>query len=203
MATKEAITAAEVSDWFRSCRTSPPSAEFCEHVAARFTKMKWPSDPDVRKPQPVSDGWPYWWEFDEVTKAAKSLRESVPQMLRHWETRRLREPAGYDAIYKLSEALTVALPYIDFPLGPVERASGQKKPKDWHIVALVIWNCIMEAPDRPTSPSVSRKAVMVRVIRSALHRMGYKLADLGGISQHLTRWNARYGLTGLREPKSN
>jgi len=204
------ITAAEVGEWFRSSKTRAPSAAICEEVAAWLTRMRGPSDPEDDRTsldsatQPIDDD--RWWDFDSATKAAKILIESGPKMLKHWDGLRWAPETrpGYEAIDKLGEALAVALPYIEFPFGQCEPALGRKKPKDWHVPAVLIFGIIVKALGQSFgTPRLSRNAVMVRVVRSALLRIGYENVKVGTISQHLTRWNAKYGLPGLSEHKAS
>jgi hypothetical protein len=177
--------------------------------------MRWRSEPKHdgtsrdSASQPNSASQPSdddrWWDFDSATEAAKLLIESGPKMLKHWEGLRWAPETrpGYEAIDKLGEALAVALPYIEFPLGQYEPALGRKKPKDWHMPAVIIFGIIASALSQSLgNPRLSRNAIMIRVVCSALRRLGYYV-EVGAVSQHLIRWNAKYGLSGLSEHKAS
>jgi hypothetical protein len=172
--------------------------------------MRWPRDSEDDRTlldsasRPVDDD--RWWDFDGATEAAKLLIESGPKMLKHWEGLRWAPETrpGYEAIGKLGEALAVALPYIEFPFGEYEPALGRKKPKDWHVPVVIIFGIIASALSQSLgNPRLSRNAIMIRVVRSALHRMGYRYVEIGAVSQHLIRWHAKYGLSGLSEHKAS
>jgi hypothetical protein len=196
------ITGAEVRGWFARGRKPPPSEDACFEIATRLTKTRWKSDspmpaiPDnmwwVRAyPCPVWFPEPYvadpWWNPEEAAAAAKALLEDVPAMLWHWhrmqtapETLPGQKPArlrgGYDAIERLRIALDAALPYIEFPVGEYERQDRRKakRPKDWHLPAIVAAHFIGKAL---CSESTARDSVRVRVVTTALGRMGYSVEN--------------------------
>ena len=136
-----------------------------------------PDDVDLWWDSPV-------WDLEKAAASAKALLNDVPAMLWHWhwmqgtrvETRPGQKPArlrgGYDAIERLRVALDAALPYIEFSVGEYERLDPRKakRPKDWHLPAIVAAHFIGKAL---CSESTARDSVRVRVVTTALERMGY------------------------------
>jgi hypothetical protein len=118
------ITAAEVQEWAgRSSKVKLGQAQ-CSEIAAGLTRLRWPGDPPAvpgspwltKEPEPEPDRW---WDFEAATEAAKLLNHSIPRMLSHWEGLRWAPETrgGYDAIKTLGEALSTAMPYVEWPLG--------------------------------------------------------------------------------------
>ncbi len=201
------ITAAEVREWFgNSGKSKLDEAQYSE-IAAGLTELRWPADPP---PSPDSRWIPKeievdpnrWWDFRAATDAAKLLMGSVPPMLSHWDGQRWAPDtrAGYDAIKSLGDALSTAMPHIEWPFGHYERQIRPKGSKAWHTVALlvarlVIW-VMVEAGH--ADPGITRNSVVVRVVRKALIRMNFpnfQMITLTAIGAHLTRWDKRFGLT--------
>ena len=97
------ITANEVKKWFGSSRKAQLDDPQYEKIAVGINRLRWPCDPAPPEPPllpsrgSVSDR--DYWDFPAVTKAAKTLLDSLPEMATHWrgllwapETR-----GGYDA----------------------------------------------------------------------------------------------------------
>lgn len=140
-------------------------------------------------PEP-DDVDPWWdcpfWDSEKAAASAKALLDDIPAMLWHWhrmqETRFETLPGqkpmhlrgGYDAIERLRVALDAVLPYIEFPVGEYERQNPRKvkRPKDWHLPAIVAAHFIGKAL---CSESTARDSVRVRVVTTALERMGYSV----------------------------
>jgi len=197
------ISAAEVRDWFGpSPEAELGNAQYRE-IAAYLTKIRWPSDTGpLFQPCPVateSDESDRYWDFDAVFDAAKSLHDTLPAMLRHWDGL-LWAPetaGGHPAIKELQDALTVALPYIQWPFGKYERQTGRKKPKDWHLPAVMVANVVIKAMIEAgyNDPGITRNSIVVRVVRNALIRMRVlNEITIGAVGAHLTRWDKKYGL---------
>jgi hypothetical protein len=196
------ITPADVREWFGS--RSRPNEALCDEIAGRLTKMRWPSDPpdDPDSPwlqceilEPDTDRW---WDFEGAADAAKTLLASVPAMLSFWDQLRWAPEtrAGHEAIKALGGALSLALPYVEFPFGKYER-QVRKRPKNWHVPAIIIASFIREAliQSGRGAPALTRNSVLVRVVRQALVRMEYP--NIGtvtptAIGAHLTRWADKY-----------
>jgi hypothetical protein len=107
---------------------------------------------------------------------------------------------GYDAIEKLGEALSTAMPYIEWPLGHYERQTRPKRPKAWHTMALIVARLVIGVMVEAghNDPGISRNSVVARVVRKALIRMNFsnsQMITLTAIAAHLTRWDKKYGLT--------
>lgn len=205
------VTPDEVKEWFGRSRKAQLHEERYGAIAADITALKWPGDP----PPPTDAPWlvkgtpdsdkDRWWDFEAVAKAAKLVLASLPAMRRHWNGLRWAPETrgGYNAIEALEETLKVALPYIEWPFGEYERATGRKTPKEWHIPSIILAGMIIrtmvEAGNR--SPAISRNSVVARVATKALIRMGFqKELAQETVSMHLTRWDKKYGLTpnGIR-----
>lgn len=203
-ASSRIITAAEVRDWFGKSRKSLLGDTQYREIAAFLTKIRWPSDTGpLFQPCPVvveTDEADRYWDFDAAFAAAKLLLESMPAMLRHWngllwapETR-----GGHPAIKALQDSLTVALPYIEWPFGEYVRQTGRKKPKPWHLPALMVARVVVKAMIEAghDEPSITRNSVVVRIVRTALIRMGFlNEITTSAVGAHLTRWNKKHGLT--------
>jgi hypothetical protein len=202
---KTAITADEVRQWFgSSCGLQLGDAQYDE-IAACLTKWRWPSDPPdspwLPKEEIETNPNP-WWDFQGASDAAKTLLASVPAMLSHWDGLRWAPEtnAGYEAIKTLRNALSVAMPYIEWPFGQYERQTGRKQPKAWHIPAILVAQVIVKAMIKAghDEPGITRNSVVVRVVRKALIRMGYpdpEMVTTTAIGAHLTRWDKKFGLT--------
>jgi hypothetical protein len=201
------ITAAEVREWFGDSSKSKLDEAQYRGIAAGLTKFRWPADP----PDPPGSPWlpkkseadlNRWWDFKGTTDAAKLLFDSVPLMLLHWEGL-LWAPetrGGYDAIKKLGEALSTAMPYIEWPFGHYERQTRPKRPKAWHTMALVVARLVIGVMVEAghDDPGISRNSVVARVVRRALIRMNFsnsQMITLTAIAAHLTRWDKKFGLT--------
>ena len=199
------ITAAEVRGWFGSSPKSRLGATQYREIAAYLTKIRWPSDTGpLFQPCPVAvepDEADRYWDFGAAFAAAKLLLESMPAMLRHWngllwapETR-----GAHPAIKALQDALTVALPYIEWPFGVYERQTGRKKPKIWHLPAVMVANIVIKAMIEAghDDPGITRNSIIVRVVCKALIRMRYPhvhMITASAVGAHLTRWDKKYGL---------
>jgi hypothetical protein len=205
-ATSRTITGAEVVGWFAPCRPPKPDAALCAEVARRLTQMRWPGDvPSPPLPELDDDSNPYW-DFQAATDAAKTLRDSVPAMLQHWEglkwAPKTRE--GHAAIKALGEALELALPWVEWPFGKYERKSPLKRPrpKDWHTPALMIAHIIAEAlitTGRRKPGLLAANSTTVCAVRKALMRMGYPDIDQRTIAAHFARLAARGYLAAGRD----
>jgi hypothetical protein len=205
---KRAITATEVREWFgSSCRAQLGDAQYGE-IAAYLTKWSWPSDPPNPPSSPclpkdeIETNPNHWWDFQGASNAAKTLLASVPAMLSHWDGPRWAPEtnAGDEAIKTLSDALSVAMPYIEWPFGQYERQTGRKQPQAWHIPAVLIAHVIVKAMIKAEhdEPGITRNSVVVRVVRKALIRMGFphlEMVTASAIGAHPTRWDKKFGLT--------
>jgi hypothetical protein len=144
------ITPAEIKLWFgNSSKASLSETQYSE-IAARLTKCRWPSDPpsDARfQGTIVEDNSNDFWDSQAATKSAKMLRDSIPAMLSHWERLRWASEtrAGYEVIKVFGDALSNAMPYIEWPFGRYERRTSRKKLKDWHMPAVIFANLIIDA----------------------------------------------------------
>lgn|GEM_PF-3069521 len=201
------ITATEVKKWLGSSKASILGRSQYREIAAGLTKLKWPGD----LPSPLGSPWfqkepeidpKRWWDFEAATEAAKTLLKSAPAMLSHWEGQRWAPQSrdGYDVIKALGNALFLAMPYIEWPLGYYEHRTRSKRPKPWHTMALVIARLVINVIVKAghNEPGITRNSIVVRIVRNALIRMKLpdaKMVTLAAIGAHLTRWDKKYGLT--------
>ena len=193
-----------MQEWFGKSRNHKLSATQYREFAARLTSFRWPGDPPdppdspwlIKEPEPDPDRW---WDFDGAFDAANLLIKSAPAMTSHWrklewapETR-----GGTQAIETLEKALVAALPYIEFPFGAYTRQTGHKKPKPWHMMAVMIACHVIKAlsdAGQP-NPAISRNSVAARVVQRALIRIGFvRTIEISTIAQQLERWDKQYGL---------
>jgi hypothetical protein len=199
------ITGAEVKGWFgNSCNARLGCAQYGE-IAACLTKFRRPSDtPDFpRFPKDAIEArLNRWWDFKAASDAAKTLLDSVPAMASHWDGLRWAPETcgGYEAIKTLGDALVIALPYIEWPFGHYQRQTGRKRPKAWHIPAVLIAHVIVKAMIGAghNEPGITRNSVVVRVVHKALIRMRFPDSEMitaTAIGAHLTRWDEKFGLT--------
>jgi hypothetical protein len=146
-----------------------------------------------------------WWDFQSAAAAANRLLDDLPRMLRHWDRLRWAPETrdGFEKIKALGDALSLALPYIEFPLGKYERATHhtRSRPKPWHIPALVIANIVVEAliKSGAHSPRTTRNSTVVRIVRAAFVRMDYQnigMITTDAIGAYLTRRSAKFGNFG-------
>jgi hypothetical protein len=204
-ASSRTITATEVRAWFGKSRKSRLGDAQYREIAAYLTKIRWPTDVDgLLGPQPPTDKLESndYWDFDAAFAAAKLLLESMPAMLRHWngllwapETR-----GGHPAIKILQDALSIALPYIEWPFGRYERQTGRKQPKVWHLPAVMVARVVVKAmiDAGHDDPGITRHSIVVRVVCKALIRMQYPhvhMITASAVGAHLTRRDKKYGLT--------
>jgi hypothetical protein len=204
---KRTIIAAEVQEWVGKPSKSMMGKEQFREIAASLTSYRWPADP----PPPPGTPWVpreiepdpnRWWDFEAVTEAAKTLLRNAPAMLSHWEGQRWAPQTrnGFDVIKALGDALFSAMPYIEWPFGYYERQGRSKRPKPWHIMALVIARLVITAMIEAdhNEPGITRSSIVVRIVSNALIRMGFpnaKMITPAAIGMHLTRWNEKFGLT--------
>ncbi|MGD0187801.1 MAG: hypothetical protein ABSC25_21495 [Roseiarcus sp.] len=198
------ISAAEIGDWLKSSRTPALSASRCEEVAERLNKMRWPSDPPP--PDSINEaGDDRWWDFRGATKAAMTLRESLPAMLAYWEGQRWAPETrgGYDAIKALSDALDGAMPFIEWPFGVYERrktpCARRRDLDDWHFSAILIFKWAAQAMlmDGRALRSLHRNSVVVKAVHRALVRMGFPNMEMvteSAIAKHLSKNSEMFGL---------
>ncbi|MGC2222380.1 MAG: hypothetical protein WA624_08430 [Methylocella sp.] len=133
------------------------------------------------------------------------MNAAIPAMLSYWdglqwapETR-----GGYEAIKALDTALSLALPYIEFPFGKYERKTHRHRPKDWHMAAIVIARIFIEAMIKSVgkTPSLERKSRLIVVVNEVMRRMNYKSVTDSAISRHLIRRIERSSGSMLPEVK--
>jgi hypothetical protein len=211
----------EVLAWFKNHRQPWPSSAHCDAIADRINRIAagpWTDeeydaaiDAEIAKfyaaagvqrppPAPEADVREYW-DFNEVTAAAKTLLAAIPNMRDHWtrlewapETR-----GGTSAMDTLAEALTIAMPLIEWPFGRYERVSGQKKNKDWHFHALALAPLILRAMQNAGHQrlSLERNSIAVKILQQALNRASDRIVgiDEPAIAQFLKRWKGWRGLT--------
>src|SRR3954449_12082236 len=77
-----------------------------------------PTRPD--SPCPPKEEFPNGsWDVQCASAAAKKLFDSVPAMISHWDRLRWAPETcgGYQAIKTLEAALSLAMPYIEWPFG--------------------------------------------------------------------------------------
>ena len=182
-------------------------------------RRKWP--PPVRN----DDAW--WDQLDDVVRRAqtaaaalKALEGTLPatlELLERWQRdEQLRQELGlwlqreqlqwvpktdaYEAVIALSKALARALPHIKFPFfRAFERKDHRQKrrPKNWHLPAVLIANIIERAliqSGRRTTSTTSGDSTVVKVVRNALARMGYGEIEPGTIAARLTSWKNNQAL---------
>jgi hypothetical protein len=200
------ITAAEVRGWFGASSNALLSEVQYSEIAAYLTKCRWPSDPPPSPDAPglskiIESGSDDYWDFKAVTDAAKTLRDSVPAMLSHWEGLRWAPETreGYEVIKGLGEALSAAMPYVEWPFGRYERQTRRKQMKDWHGPSVLFANRIIDVLVRAghNNPGITHNSVLVRVVHSALIRMKFPNPEMitrSAIGMHLTRWDEEFGL---------
>jgi hypothetical protein len=192
------ISAAEVKAWFGHHAKARLNETQYGVIAEKLNKFRWPTDPVERTAQASPDVDRYW-DFRGAHKAAKLLLAAMPKMKRHWQalTWAPETREGYSATVALERALQDALPFVEWPFGPYQRAIGRKRRKEWQVPAVLVAKLLARAMVAARrKPSLARNAVLVRVTRQALQRMGYNLINVGtsGISAHLTRRDRQYGL---------
>jgi len=100
----------------------------------------------------------------------------------------------------LGEALSTGMPYIEWPFGYYERQSHPKRPKTWHMMALLVAQLVIRVMVEigHEDPGITRNSVVARVVRKALIRMNFpnsNMITLTAIGAHLTRWDKSFGLT--------
>jgi hypothetical protein len=199
------ITAAEVESWFGRSKKLKLRPEKYSEIGAGLTKMRWPSDPPASKGRSrlgkneKSAGG--FWDFEAATKAAKTLLDDLPAMLLHWKDPEwsAHNRAAYAAIKSLEEALSTAMPYIEWPLGQYSGQTGKKRPKDWHMHSVLIAKLVMQAlvDAGEHKPGHTHNSLVVRIVHKALVRMGFPHSEtlsLDAIGMHLARWDRKYGL---------
>ncbi len=176
----------EVKSWFENFSQAHLSHAQYSDIAVCLTKWRWPSDqPDAGgSPSIDTDSDPEsWWDFRGASDSAKMLLDSIPAMLSHWEGLRGAPQTrdGYEAIRSLEAALSIAMPYIEWPFGKYERRKGPKRPKAWHLPAVLIAQVIINAMVKAgnNSPGISRNSVVVRVVRKALKSNGIPRSENG------------------------
>ena len=201
------ITAAEVREWFGNSRTVQLSDVQYREIACRFTKIRWPQDPPAAPDSPwvpskKMDDPDRWWDFQGCSEAAKKLLGSLPAMTSHWDSLRWAPEtrAGSEVIKTLTDALSAAMQYIEYPFGYYERQTGRKMPKAWHTPTLIIARIIIDAMVEAghEQPGISRNSVVVRIVLKALIRMRYpdvEMITATAIGTHLERWDRKFGLT--------
>ena len=192
------ITPAEVKAWFGQRANARLSEAQYRSVAEKLNTWNWPRDPVERRVPTPSDDDSYW-DFRGAIKATKFLLAAMPAMKTHWQrlTWAPETREGYTATVALEQALQTALPFIEWPFGPYQRAIGRKRRKEWQVPSVLVAKILAEAiVESRGNPSLGRNAVLVRATNQALGRMGYNLTNVGisGISAHLTRWDRQYGL---------
>jgi hypothetical protein len=198
------ITAAEVESWFGRSKKLKLRPEKYSEIAAGLTKMRWPSDPPASKgrsngrSQKSASGF---WNFEAATKAAKTLLDDLPAMLLHWKDPEWSADnrAAYAATKSLDEALSTAMPYIEWPLGRYSPQTGRKRPKDWHMHSVLVAKLVMQAlvDAGEHKPAFTHNSLVVRIIHKALVRMDFPNSgtlSLDAIGMHLARWDEKYGL---------
>jgi hypothetical protein len=198
------ITAAEVETWFGNSKKLKSRPEKYGEIAAALTKMRWPSDRPASKlrsnlgrSQKNASGF---WDFKVATKAAKMLRDDLPAMLLHWKDPEwsAHNRAAYAAIKSLDEALSSAMPYIEWPLGPYEAATGRKAPKAWHMPSILIAKSVIDAlvAAGHDAPAITHNSLVVGIIQKALIRMQFpqsRTLSRDAIGAHLKQWNNKWG----------
>ncbi len=202
--TDRTIKAAEVKTWFGKSRQAQLADAQYSEIAARLTQYRWKNDP----PDDPNSPWlpkltkaddREWWDFKASLEAAKTLLESAPAMLRHWESLQ-KWPAtrdGYETIKKLSASLSEAMPYIEWPFGKYERQTGMKTPKIWHAPVFAIARLIISAMVAAghANPAITKNSVVVRIVQSAMIRMEHDPIQLTTIAAYLVRLDRKFGLT--------
>jgi hypothetical protein len=173
-------------EWDRSAPTSPPKLG------------EWQAKPDTDDDQ--------WWDFQAASDAAKLLLASTPRMLQHWDGQQWAPETrdGYKAIKALEDALSAAQPYIEWPFGKYKRQDYRERPrpKNWHLLAVLIANIIVKAliQSGHRAPGLAANSIVVRVVCKALARMGYpdiNMVTHSAVGAYLTRRAAKYGKFGI------
>jgi hypothetical protein len=119
-------------------------------------------------------------------------------MILHWQNSPEWSPEtqpAHEAIKALDKALSVAMPYIEWPLGRYERQTGQKNPKEWHLYSILIANFVLQAliDAGEANPGITHNSLVVKIIKNALVRMDFPGSKTLSIGAHLKRWKERYG----------
>ena len=197
------ISAAEVKAWFGPRAKGRLEETQYALIAQKLNRLRWPTDPSAQNARAAPEVDPYW-DFSAATKAAKFLLAAMPAMKRHWQglTWAPETRVGYTATEILEHALRNALPFIEWPFGPYQRAIGRKQRKAWQLPSVMVARVLAQAMvTSRRRPSLERHAVLVRVTREALERMGYNLTNVGtsGISAYLARWDKQFGRIRPRE----
>jgi hypothetical protein len=191
------ITAAEVKAWFGQRSNARLNENQYRAIAKKLNKLKWFGEPIKRGTKP-SRNTDRYWDFSAAIKAAKLLLDAMPAMKTHWRalTWAPQTREGYPATVALERALQTALPFIEWPFGRYQRATGRKQRKEWQVPSVLVAKILIDATVAAhRNPSLARSAVLVRVTHAALKRMGYRLnVGISGVSAHLTRWDKQYGL---------
>jgi hypothetical protein len=203
---RRTITAAEVKTWFGNSRKLSSKPEKYSEIATRLTRLRWPGDPPPApkadlKSRTRSKSSSGFWNFDAATEAAKRLHSFLPAMILHWQDSPEWSPEtrpAYEAIKALDETLSVAMPYIEWPLGRYERQTGQKRPKEWHLYSILIASFVLQAliGAGDANPGISHNSLVVKIIKTALVRInipGSKTLSTGAIGAHLKRWKDTHG----------
>jgi hypothetical protein len=198
------ITATEVESWFGRSKKLQLRPEKYGEIAAGLTKMRWPSDRPAAKVRSNlginQKSARSFWDFEAATKAAKTLLDDMPAMLSHWQEPEWspEHQSAYNAISVLNEALITALPYIEWPLGPYEVATGRKAPKDWHMPSILIAKSVIKAlvAAGDDAPGITHNSLVVGIIQKALIRMQFpqsRTLSRDAIGAHLKQWNKKWG----------
>jgi hypothetical protein len=196
------ISAAEVKQWVGASSKAKLTDAQYDQIAVRLTKFRWNSDPPPspsRGPKLIDGSDERWWDIKATTKAARTLRDSMPKMLAFQKTLQWAPETrdGYNAIDALKKALVAASPYIEHPFGG-KGAGGRKRAKQWHIYAFLIAQLIIDEMIKAghPKPGITRNSVVVRVVQKALKRMGVDKSGIlstSTIGMYLTRRNNKYG----------
>jgi hypothetical protein len=100
----------------------------------------------------------------------------------------------------LSTALTVAMPFIEYPFGEYARTTGRKEPKSWHMPAVLVLPTILRAmmDAGHKNPGLARDSVAIAVLHQGLSQIGLRgmaMMTPTALAAHLRRWRFWKGLT--------
>jgi hypothetical protein len=198
---ERAITPAEVQAWFGKSKQQTLQPNIFGKIAADLNKFRWPSDPPPKDRLSPTTRKSRLWDTEVAANAARALHGDMPTMLSFWRKPQWspEHQAAYKAIYKLQDALSAAMQYIEYPLGPYKPSTGRKAPKDWHmpsvLIAKLVIGALMEAGE--DSPGITHNSLVVRIVQKAIVRMDFpyaKTLSRNAIGAHLKRWDRKYGM---------
>lgn len=197
------ITTEEVGKWFGQRQGSRLPLEGCTRLAeflnrgpsAEWLALEQRSNRVAQEPNITID----YWDFKEISRAFATLTNALPRIKKHWNDVSDCELAfgARSALMGLDVALSLAGPAINFPFGEYRKITTHPL-REWQSASLVIFLKIRELMSdiKAGGVSCSENSVAVRVVQTALRRLGYGEHQTAKIADYLSRWTKRYESDG-------